>query len=33
MSELAKGKRSGEEKRWLSSADVRAYFREKEHEE
>ena len=29
MNEIAKGKKSGEEKGWLSSADVRAHFREK----
>ena len=31
--ELAKGKKSGEEKGWLSSSDVRAHFRAKENEE
>lgn len=33
MNELEKGRKSGEEKGWLSSGDVRAYFREKSHEE
>jgi prevent-host-death family protein len=33
MSELTKGKKSGEEKGWLPSADVRAHFKEKAHEE
>ena len=33
MSELAKGKKSGEEKGWLSSSDVRAHFRAKANEE
>lgn len=32
MSEIAKGKKTGEEKGWLSSADMKAYFREKTHE-
>lgn len=32
MSELAKGKRTGEEKGWLSSDDVRAHFRERINE-
>ena len=27
MNELAKGKKSGEEERWLSSDDVRAHFK------
>lgn len=27
MNELAKGRKSGEEKGWLSSDDVRAHFR------
>ena len=29
MCELEKGKRSGEEKGWISSADVRKHFKEK----
>lgn len=29
MDELAKGKKTGEEKGWLSSSDVRAHFRAK----
>ena len=29
MNEIAKGKKLGEEKGWLSSTDVRAHFREK----
>ncbi len=29
MSELAKGKKSGDERGWLSSADVREYFKRK----
>lgn len=29
MDELARGKKSGEEKGWLSSEDVRAHFRSK----
>ena len=33
MGELAKGKKSGEEKGWLSSSDVRAHFRAKANEE
>ena len=33
MDELAKGKKSGEEKGWLSSPDVRAHFRAKANEE
>ena len=33
MGELAKGKKSGEEKEWLSSSDVRAHFRAKANEE
>ena len=33
MSELAKGKRSGEEKGWLSSEDIRAHFRARADEE
>ncbi len=33
MGELAKGKKSGEEKGWLSSSDVRAHFRTKANEE
>lgn len=33
MDELAKGKKSGEEKGWLSSADVRAHFRARVNEE
>ena len=33
MNELAKGKKSGEENGWLSSADVRAHFRAKANEE
>lgn len=33
MNELAKGKKSGEEKGWLSSDDVRAHFRTRAHEE
>ena len=32
MRELANGKKSGEEKGWLSSNDVRAHFRAKTHE-
>lgn len=32
MGELAKGKKSGEEKGWLSSSDVRAHFRAKANE-
>ena len=32
MNELAKGKKSGEEKRWLSSEDVKAHFRSKRDE-
>jgi len=33
MNELAKGKKSGEEKGWLSPDDVRAHFRAKKNEE
>ena len=33
MNELAKGKKSGEEKGWLSPDDVRAHFRAKRNEE
>ena len=33
MDELAKGEKSGEEKGWLSSADVKASFKEKIAEE
>jgi len=33
MNELAKGKKSGEEKGWLSQDDVRAHFRAKKNEE
>lgn len=33
MSELAKGKKSGEEKGWLSNSDVRAHFQKRAHEE
>jgi len=33
MGELAKGKKSGEEKGWLLSSDVRAHFRAKANEE
>lgn len=33
MNELAKGKKSGEEKEWLSADDVREHFRVREHEE
>lgn len=33
MNELAKGKKSGEGKGWLSSNDVRAHFRERANEE
>lgn len=32
MNELAKGKKSGEEKGWLSSDDVREHFRARVHE-
>ena len=32
MNELAKGKKSGEEKGWLSSENVRAYFETKKNE-
>lgn len=32
MNELAKGKKSGEEKGWLSSEDVRAHFQSKRDE-
>ena len=32
INELAKGKKSGEEKGWLSSEDVRAHFRNKRDE-
>lgn len=32
LNELDKGRQSGEEKGWLSSSDVRAYFREKANE-
>ncbi|GFI30436.1 MAG: prevent-host-death protein [Lachnospiraceae bacterium] len=32
MAELAKGKKSGEEKGWLSSSDVKAHFRTKANE-
>ena len=31
MSELEKGRKSGEEEGWLSTDDVRAHFREKFH--
>ena len=33
MDELAKGKKSGEKKGWLSPSDVRVHFREKTNEE
>ena len=33
MSELAKGRRSGEQEGWLSSDDMRAHFRAKANEE
>lgn len=33
MNELAKGKKSGEEKGWLSSDDVRTHFRARTNEE
>lgn len=33
MGELAKGKKSGEEKGWLTSSDVRTHFRAKANEE
>ncbi|SES65557.1 type II toxin-antitoxin system prevent-host-death family antitoxin [[Clostridium] polysaccharolyticum] len=33
MDELAKGKKTGEEKGWLSSSDVRAHFMERRNEE
>jgi len=33
MNELAKGKKSGEEKGWLSPDDVRAHFSAKKNEE
>lgn len=33
MDELAKGEKSGEENGWLSSADVKASFKEKIDEE
>ena len=33
MDELAKGKKSGEEKGWLTSSDVRAHFRARANEE
>ena len=33
IGELAKGKKSGEEKGWLSSSDMRAHFRAKSNEE
>lgn len=33
MDELAKGKKSGEEKGWLASSDVRDHFRMKANEE
>lgn len=33
MGELAKGKKSGEEKGWLSNSDVRAHFQKRAHEE
>ena len=32
LGELAKGKKSGEEKGWLSSEDVRAHFRSRKNE-
>ena len=32
LDELAKGKKSGEEKGWLSSEDVRAHFRNRKNE-
>ncbi len=32
MSELARGRKSGEEKGWLSHEDVRAHFKEKKDE-
>ncbi len=32
VNELSQGKKSGEEKGWLSSDDVQAHFREKAHE-
>lgn len=33
MHELANGKKSGEEKGWLSSDEVRAHFQAKKHED
>jgi len=33
MSELAKGRKSGEEKGWLTSSDVKAHFKAKANEE
>lgn len=33
MNELAKGRKSGEEKGWLSSNDVRVHFRTRKNEE
>lgn len=33
MSELAKGRRSGEQEGWLSSDDMRAHFRARSNEE
>lgn len=33
MDELAKGKKSGEEKGWLTSSDMRAHFRTRTNEE
>lgn len=32
VNELAKGKKSGDEKGWLSSKDVRSYFENKKNE-
>jgi hypothetical protein len=32
MAELARGKKSGEEKGWLSSSDVKAHFQTKANE-
>lgn len=32
LNELAKGKKSGEEKGWLSSDDIRAHFRQRANE-
>ena len=33
MNELAKGRRSGEQEGWISTDDMRAHFRAREHEE